>query len=280
MTTNAIVEGAAFAHHCRYHRSQGPAGEPVGSRRRGRCACGLRADLALRSVDDACSPHSRGRSAKTPTKSSCPLLGGDTGSGAATADGLDHRVRRVCRRAGWSAAVGPTPATAWRRRGRCAMLRSVSISSRWGRSPSPRSDLPATNRLIARYLNNSAAQCACQSGARSCGQRCDGPLRRPRRRPRKTLCCFRRSAAIDVASVPLSAAGRKLLASGAISFEVIVSGGDDYEILCAISEDCYDALAQEAKRAGVAVTTIGTVIAGTADDILHEGRELTLGRLR
>ena len=88
------------------------------------------------------------------------------------------------------------------------------------------------------------------------------------------------SAAIDAASVPLSAATRKLLANGAVSIETIVSGGDDYEILCTISDDCYEAFARQASEAAVEVTTIGTVIAGTTNPrfLDAQGRELTLKR--
>jgi thiamine-monophosphate kinase len=89
------------------------------------------------------------------------------------------------------------------------------------------------------------------------------------------------SAAIDVSSIPLSAASRKLLAAGALSIEAIVSGGDDYEILCTISDDCYESFAQGAKQAAVSVTTIGTVIAGAASPrfLDAQGKELALGRL-
>jgi thiamine-monophosphate kinase len=89
------------------------------------------------------------------------------------------------------------------------------------------------------------------------------------------------SAVIDALSIPISAAGRKLLASGATTIEALVSGGDDYEILCTISEDCYDSFAREANQAGVAVTTIGTVIAGNNSPrfLDAQGRELTLTRL-
>jgi thiamine-monophosphate kinase len=89
------------------------------------------------------------------------------------------------------------------------------------------------------------------------------------------------SAVIDASSIPMSAVGQKLLANGAISIEAVVSGGDDYEILCTISEDCYESFAREAKQAGVTVTTIGTVIAGTASPrfLDAQGRELTLPRL-
>src|SRR5260370_15372303 len=89
------------------------------------------------------------------------------------------------------------------------------------------------------------------------------------------------SAALDLSSIPMSATGRRLLASGTISVETIVSGGDDYEILCAISDDCYDSFAQEAMQAGITVTTIGTVIGGTAKPrfLDAQGRELSLQRL-
>ena len=88
------------------------------------------------------------------------------------------------------------------------------------------------------------------------------------------------SAAIDLSSIPVSTTGRKLLASGAVSIEAIISGGDDYEILCAISDDCYERFAHEAMQAGIAVATIGTVIAGTASPrfIDVQGRELSLQR--
>jgi thiamine-monophosphate kinase len=89
------------------------------------------------------------------------------------------------------------------------------------------------------------------------------------------------SAVIDASSIPMSAVGQKLLANGTISIEAVASGGDDYEILCAISEDCYESFAREAKQAGVSVATIGTVIAGTASPrfLDAQGRELTLPRL-
>src|SRR5258708_29240726 len=89
------------------------------------------------------------------------------------------------------------------------------------------------------------------------------------------------SAAIDAPSIPLSAAATALLAGGAVGIESIVSGGDDYEILCAIAEGSFEAFAQAAGIAGVAVTSIGTVIADTsAPKFLDaQGREIALPRL-
>src|ERR1700693_3373457 len=72
------------------------------------------------------------------------------------------------------------------------------------------------------------------------------------------------SAVIDVPGIPLSAAAATVLARRAAGMEALVSGGDDYEILCAIPEDGFEAFAGAAGIAGVAVSSIGTVIAGGA----------------
>jgi len=89
------------------------------------------------------------------------------------------------------------------------------------------------------------------------------------------------SAAIEAPSVPTSAAAAALLARGAVGIEAIVSGGDDYEILCAIPEGSFEAFAVAAALAGVAVTSIGTVIADTSAPrfLDAQGREIALPRL-
>ena len=89
------------------------------------------------------------------------------------------------------------------------------------------------------------------------------------------------SAVIDAPSIPLSAPAGRLLARGAVGIGTIVSGGDDYEILCAIPENRFEAFAESAGIAGVAVTSIGTVIGGsTAPRFFDgEGREIALPRL-
>jgi thiamine-monophosphate kinase len=89
------------------------------------------------------------------------------------------------------------------------------------------------------------------------------------------------SGAIDAPSIPLSAAAARLLSSGAIGIETLVSGGDDYEILCTMPENRFEAFAKAAALAEVAVTSIGTVIAGTsAPSFLDaQGREIALKRL-
>jgi thiamine-monophosphate kinase len=89
------------------------------------------------------------------------------------------------------------------------------------------------------------------------------------------------SAVIDAPSVPLSAGAAALHARGVVGIEAIVSGGDDYEILCAIPENRLDAFAQAADIAGVAVTSIGTVIAGSPVPRFLDsaGRDIALPRL-
>jgi len=62
--------------------------------------------------------------------------------------------------------------------------------------------------------------------------------------------------------------------------DTLITGGDDYEILCTIPEARFEAFVQEARRAGVAIATIGAIIAGSAaPSFLDErGRELALKR--
>jgi thiamine-monophosphate kinase len=88
------------------------------------------------------------------------------------------------------------------------------------------------------------------------------------------------SAAIDLASIPLSDAARDLVSRGIVDLETLIAGGDDYEILCTIAEERVEAFAQAAKRAGVLVSSIGTVVAGSTSPkfIDGQGREITLER--
>jgi thiamine-monophosphate kinase len=89
------------------------------------------------------------------------------------------------------------------------------------------------------------------------------------------------SAVIDAPDIPLSAAAAALLGSGSVGIETIVSGGDDYEILCAVPENRFAAFAQAADVAGVAAISIGAVVAGaTGPKFLDaRGSEIALRRL-
>jgi thiamine-monophosphate kinase len=88
------------------------------------------------------------------------------------------------------------------------------------------------------------------------------------------------SAAIDAPSIPLSETTRSLLARGVADIESLVSGGDDYEILCTIPDVRFNAFAQAAKLAGVAVTSIGMMIGGGGVPrfLNQQGNEIALQR--
>ncbi len=89
------------------------------------------------------------------------------------------------------------------------------------------------------------------------------------------------SAAIDAPAIPLSAPAGSLLARGIVDIGTLISAGDDYEILCAIPEQRFEGFVRDAGAAGVAVTSIGTIIAGaSAPRFLDgQGREVPLPRL-
>jgi thiamine-monophosphate kinase len=72
-----------------------------------------------------------------------------------------------------------------------------------------------------------------------------------------------------------------LLTKGAVAIETLVAGGDDYEILCTIPENRFEAFEQASKLAGVPVTSIGTVLGGVAAPrfLDLQGREIALQRL-
>jgi len=72
------------------------------------------------------------------------------------------------------------------------------------------------------------------------------------------------SAAIHLADIPLSPAVRALIADGSSSIETPVSGGDDYEILCTVPGNRWESFVAAAHRAGVPVSPIGSIEAGTA----------------
>ena len=87
-------------------------------------------------------------------------------------------------------------------------------------------------------------------------------------------------ARIEAVSLPLSGPVRYLRDRGVVGFETIVSGGDDYEILCTIPGNRLDSFRKAAARTGVPVATIGEIAAGAAvPSLMDQGRELMLSRL-
>src|SRR5579864_9555838 len=89
------------------------------------------------------------------------------------------------------------------------------------------------------------------------------------------------SAVIDAPRIPTSAAAAAVLARGAGTIERLVSGGDDYEILCAVPQACAEDFARAARAAGVALCAIGQVVSGpeTPRFLDASGAEIALKRL-
>jgi thiamine-monophosphate kinase len=87
------------------------------------------------------------------------------------------------------------------------------------------------------------------------------------------------AAAVDAASVPLSDAGRVALAADPALRETILTGGDDYEIVCTLAPHRLDAFRTAAGAVGVPVTEIGTVTTGEGARFLGPDRKaLTFAR--
>jgi thiamine-monophosphate kinase len=281
VTTDAIVEGVHFLKRdppdtiarkaLRVNLSDLAA--------KGAVPAGFVLTLALRSADEAWLAPFAQALGEDAQEFGCPLLGGDTVSTpgplmiSITAFGSvpeGRMVRRSGAKPGDRVVVTGTVGDA-----------ALGLDILNGRViANALADDPGKELLIARYRipqpRNALARAVRElaSAAIDVSDGLAGDLAK--------LCAASGvSAVIDASSIPLSATVRKWLASGTIGIETIVSGGDDYEILCTISEDCYESFARQARQAAVAVTTIGTVIAGSANPrfLDLQGRELTLARL-
>jgi thiamine-monophosphate kinase len=279
VTTDAIVEGVHFL----------PGDPPDTVARKalrvnlsdlaakGATPAGFVLTLALRSADEAwLTPFARGLG-EDATHFGCPLLGGDTVSTpgpqmiSVTAFGRLPRGKMVRRSGAKSgdrvvvtgtigdAALGLAILRGGTDLGDDAAAKELLV--RRYRVPQPRNALAKVVRDHAHAAMDVSDGLA-------------GDLA-------KLCAASGLSAVIDAPRIPLSAAAATLLAGGAVGIETVVSGGDDYEILCAIPEASLEAFAREAGIAGVVVTTIGTIIAGTsAPKFLDaQGREISLPRL-
>ncbi len=79
------------------------------------------------------------------------------------------------------------------------------------------------------------------------------------------------SASIEVRRVPLSVAAEAVTVSDAGAIETVLTGGDDYEILCTVPTERTDAFRAAAKAANVAVSEIGRISAGTGTRFIDAG---------
>jgi thiamine-monophosphate kinase len=282
VTTDAIVEGVHFL-------SDDPA-ETVARKAlrvnlsdlaaKGATPAGFVLTLALRAADDAwLGPFARGLGGDA-VLFGCPLLGGDTVSTpgplmiSVTAFGrvpTGKMIHRSGAKPGDRVVVTGTIGDA---------ALGLDILRGGAAAAALAGDAAACEMLVGRYRvpqpRNALAKAVRDhaSAAMDVSDGLAGDLAK--------LCSASGvSAAIDAQSVPLSAPAATLLGRGAVGIETMVSGGDDYEILCAIPENRFEAFAQAAGLAGVAVSSIGTVIAGSSVPRFLDaaGRDIALPRL-
>ena len=280
VTTDAIVEGVHFL-------SDDPADTVARKALRvnlsdlaakGATPAGFVLTLALRAADDAwLTPFARGLGSDAGLFD-CPLLGGDTVSTpgpltiSITAFGrvpTGRMVHRSGAKPGDRVVVTGTIGDA-----------ALGLDILKGGAAAALADTGAKAMLIGRYRvpqpRNALAK-AVRDHAHAAIDVSDGLAG-----DLAKLCGVSGvSAVIDAPSIPLSAAAAALLARGTVGIDEIVSGGDDYEILCTIAEDRFEAFVQAAGHAGVAVTSIGMVVAGSSVPrfLDGEGREIALPRL-
>ncbi|MFC0243108.1 thiamine-phosphate kinase [Rhodopseudomonas telluris] len=72
------------------------------------------------------------------------------------------------------------------------------------------------------------------------------------------------TAVLDATAVPMSLAAHRMINSSAAALQRILSGGDDYELLCGVAADQLDSFLAAAQRSSVPVAVIGTAASGTA----------------
>jgi thiamine-monophosphate kinase len=280
VTTDAIVEGVHFL-----------ADDPPDTVARkalrvnlsdlaakGATPAGFVLTLALRAADDAwLTPFARGLGSDAGLFG-CPLLGGDTVSTpgpltiSITAFGrvpAGRMVRRSGAKPGDRVVVTGTIGDA-----------ALGLDILRGGAAAALADAGARAMLIGRYRvpqPRNALATAVRDHAHAAIDVSDGLAG-----DLTKLCGVSGvSAVIDAPSIPLSAVAAELLARGSVGIDAIVSGGDDYEVLCTIPEDSFEAFAQAAGQARVAVTSIGTIIAGSSVPrfLEREGRPIALPHL-
>ena len=282
VTTDAVVEGVHFL----------PGDPPQTLARKalrvnlsdlaakGATPAGFVLTLALRGADDAwLTAFARGLG-EDARHYACPLLGGDTVSTpgpltiSITAFGRVPQggmVRRGGARAGDRVMVTGTIGDA---------AIGLSILKGGAVAAALSGNAPARDWLVGRYRvpepRNALAEAIRNhaSAAMDVSDGLAGDLAK--------LCAASGvSAVIDVPSIPRSAAAADLLARGVVDLEAMISGGDDYEVLCAVPEAACPALAEEALRSGVALTSIGTVLASREPlrFLDAQGGDIALNRL-
>ncbi|MBI5262254.1 MAG: thiamine-phosphate kinase [Bradyrhizobium sp.] len=247
---------------------------------KGAIPAGFVLTLALRSVEDAwLAPFARALG-EDASSFGCPLLGGDTVStpgpqmisiAALGRVPAGRMVRRSGAKPGDRVLVTGTIGDATLG---LSVLKGGSIAQALSTDPAARDSLigryrvPQPRNALAQALREHA------SAAMDVSDGLAGDLAK--------LCAASGvSAVIQAPNVPLSAPAAALVARGAVAIEALLSGGDDYEILCTAPEDRCDFLIKAGRTVGIPVISIGTVVAGTGLPrfLDSEGRELALKHL-
>ena len=282
VTTDAIVEGVHFF-----------ADDPPDTVARkalrvnlsdlaakGARAAGFVLTLALRAADDAWLSRFARALGEDARALDCPLLGGDTVSTpgplmiSITAFGrvpADTMVRRSGAEAGDRLFVTGTIGDAALG---LAVLRGDAVAGALADAPALREAVVARYRVPEIRLAVAEAVRQHAHAAMDISDGLAGDLAK--------LCAASGvSAQVRVDAVPVSEAGRRVLLRGAAGLETILAGGDDYEVLCAVPANRCDGFAEAARAAGIAVTGIGTVTAGTAPPVFLDanGAAIALSRL-
>lgn len=195
----------------------------------------------------------------TASRHGCPLLGGDTVRAAGptligiTALGevpAGRMVRRFTAQPGDRILVSGTI-------GDAALGLALRADPPWAAA------LPAPERahLADRYLHprpRTALASAILDHARAAMDVSDGLAGDLA----KMLRAAGASGEVEVAAVPLSPAVRAACQAEPGLIATALTGGDDYEILCAVPPDSLDAFLAEATATGIPVAAVGTVVAG------------------
>lgn len=86
-------------------------------------------------------------------------------------------------------------------------------------------------------------------------------------------------AVIDAVAVPLSVAGRRLVAAQPSLLQDAVTGGDDYELVFTVRPEDADAVRDAGAAAGTNVTAIGRIVAGSGVELRDtNGRVMNMSR--
>jgi len=281
VTTDAIVEGVHFLSDDPPHTVAKKALRVNLSdlAAKGASPAGFVLTLALRAIDETwLAAFARGLE-EDAGAFNCPLLGGDTVSTpgplmvSITAFGRvpqDRMVHRSGAKPGDHILVTGTIGDA---------ALGLDILRNGKAAAALASDAASREMLIGRYRvpqPRSALALAIRAHAHAAMDVSDGLAG-----DLAKLCAASgMSAVIDLPAIPLSKATSAVLAGGAVSMDAIVSGGDDYEILCAVPQGAFGEFMQATGEVGVAASPIGTIMAGTSSPkfLDAEGRELPLRR--